>query len=278
MPRVGSHPAFAGIRRVPPSVNEPNPGYLPGSPERAALKTSLTAMAGAHADVPLFIGGREVRTGRTKPVVAPHGIMAIHTCRRSSVGKTMTSVALVAVFVAALPVTASAQVTAQVAPDIAPPWDEGIQPINQNNYWNAVACGKLGGNNPPCVFYDTGLCKNDDFILALHTPYKQVAYEVWGTVRQGKEPPTPSYSAAQRARVTIGVTPAKGSKNVIVAVVVKRGGKAVTPESRALDAPGGSFTFDFPAFAPTSDITIELVGKTRTVSCSVPKNILARFR
>ena len=193
-------------------------------------------------------------------------------------GKTMTATALIAVFVAALPVAASAQVMGQVAADIAPPWDEGIQPINQNNYWNAVACGKLGGDNPPCVFYDTGLCKNDDFILALHTPYKQVAYEVWGTVRQGKEPPTPSYSAAQRARVTIGVTPAKGSKSVIIAVVVKRDGKAVTPESRALDAPGGSFTFDFPAFAPTSDITIELVGKTRTVSCSVKKNILARFR
>ena len=193
-------------------------------------------------------------------------------------GKTQTAVVLIAVFVAALPVAASAQVTGLVAADIAPPWNEGIQPINQNNYWNAVACGKQGGNNPPCVFYDTGLCKNDDFVLALHTPYKQVAFEVWGTVRQGKEPPTPSYSAAQRARVTIGVTPVSGSKNVITSVVVKRGRKTVAPESRALDAPGGSFTFDFPAFAPTSDITIELVGKTRTVSCSVSKSILARFR
>ena len=64
--------AFAGIRRVPPPVNDTNLGYLPGSPERAALKTALASMAAEQADIPLFIGGREVRTGRTVPVVMPH--------------------------------------------------------------------------------------------------------------------------------------------------------------------------------------------------------------
>ena len=33
--------AFAGLRRVPEPVNDPNRGYLPGSPERAELKARL---------------------------------------------------------------------------------------------------------------------------------------------------------------------------------------------------------------------------------------------
>ena len=64
--------AIAGITRVPTPVNEPNLGYLPGSPERAALKDRLKAMAGERIDVPVVIGGREVRTGRTHQTVMPH--------------------------------------------------------------------------------------------------------------------------------------------------------------------------------------------------------------
>ena len=64
--------AFGGIRRVPHPVNEPNKTYAPGSPERAELKARLTAMAGERLDVPLVIGGKEVRTGRTAQAVMPH--------------------------------------------------------------------------------------------------------------------------------------------------------------------------------------------------------------
>jgi 1-pyrroline-5-carboxylate dehydrogenase len=64
--------AFAGIRRVPQPVNDPNRGYLPGSPERAELKARLQSMAGEKVDIPIVIGGREVRTGRTERAVMPH--------------------------------------------------------------------------------------------------------------------------------------------------------------------------------------------------------------
>jgi 1-pyrroline-5-carboxylate dehydrogenase len=57
---------------IPPPVNEPNLAYLPGSPERAALKATLARIAGERADIPLIIGGRDVRTGDTNPVVMPH--------------------------------------------------------------------------------------------------------------------------------------------------------------------------------------------------------------
>jgi 1-pyrroline-5-carboxylate dehydrogenase len=64
--------AFAGVRRVPSPVNEPNRSYAPGSPERADLKARLKTMAAEKVDIPLVIGGREIRTGRTARTVMPH--------------------------------------------------------------------------------------------------------------------------------------------------------------------------------------------------------------
>ena len=64
--------AFAGIRRVPQPVNDQNRSYAPGSPERAELKARLEKMAGEKVEIPLVIGGREIRTGRTEKTVMPH--------------------------------------------------------------------------------------------------------------------------------------------------------------------------------------------------------------
>ena len=65
-------PTFNGNRRVPAPVNEPVRSYAPGSPERAELKARLKAMAGERVDIPLVIGGKEVRTGKTAQTVMPH--------------------------------------------------------------------------------------------------------------------------------------------------------------------------------------------------------------
>src|SRR4051794_23309397 len=123
----------------------------------------------------------------------------------------------IAILVAAATIAAAplrAQIKAQL-PDgpMTPPWDKGIQPISRDSYWNAVECGKQGGARPACVFYDADLCKNDDFTLAMYTPYKSVAYEVWRVIRNGQPAPPPSYSEAQRTPVTLGGTAAPPSKN-----------------------------------------------------------------
>jgi 1-pyrroline-5-carboxylate dehydrogenase len=64
--------AFDGIPRVPSPTNDANLTYLPGSPERQALKAELARMASEPVDIPAVIGGQEVRSGRTEPVVMPH--------------------------------------------------------------------------------------------------------------------------------------------------------------------------------------------------------------
>ncbi len=172
----------------------------------------------------------------------------------------------------------SIAITAELPPAIAPPWSAGIQPINRDSYWNAIACGKQGGQRPLCVFYDAVLCANDDYTLAMFTPYKMVAYEVWRAVRAKQEPPTPSYAEAQRTRITVKLTPKPGTKNPLTGVAVKRGERTVKAESQALENGGGSFIFDFPAFAPASDLTLEMAGRTRTISCTIPRPVLAAMR
>jgi 1-pyrroline-5-carboxylate dehydrogenase len=64
--------SFAGNRRVPAPVNEPVKSYAPGSPERAELKARLKSMAAERIEIPLRIGGKDVRTGATAQAVMPH--------------------------------------------------------------------------------------------------------------------------------------------------------------------------------------------------------------
>src|SRR5689334_5652501 len=63
---------FNGHRRVPAPINEPIRSYAPGSPERASLKAKLKQMAGEKIDMPLIIGGKEVKTGDCGRAVMPH--------------------------------------------------------------------------------------------------------------------------------------------------------------------------------------------------------------
>lgn len=176
------------------------------------------------------------------------------------------------------PAVALAQIKAVARPGAAPPWDKGMIAINAESYYHAIECGKQGGEDSACVFWDTGLCRNDDFALAFYSAYKQVAYEVWAAVRKKKPAPQPSYQAAQRTRVTIGISPVPGSKNTLTDFVVKRGGKPVQPSVRTVSGGTGNLSYDYAAFAPTATVTLEMVGASRTVSCAIPPEVLRQFR
>jgi 1-pyrroline-5-carboxylate dehydrogenase len=67
-----SESGFSGTRRVPPPVNEPVKAYAPGSPEKAELKARLKSMAAERLDIPLVIGGKDVRSGDKAQAVMPH--------------------------------------------------------------------------------------------------------------------------------------------------------------------------------------------------------------
>src|SRR5690606_41358633 len=51
---------------------EPVLAYAMGSKERRLLQQALQAALADQADIPMFIGGKEVRTERTVPIRPPH--------------------------------------------------------------------------------------------------------------------------------------------------------------------------------------------------------------
>jgi 1-pyrroline-5-carboxylate dehydrogenase len=61
-----------GRPRIPAPRNEPVLSYAPGTPERAALKAKLAELSSREIEIPLVIGGREVRTGRLAEARVPH--------------------------------------------------------------------------------------------------------------------------------------------------------------------------------------------------------------
>ncbi len=61
-----------GNFRIPTPKNEPILNYAPGSPERAALEQALKQLKAAPVEVPLVIGGQEIKTDKKIPINAPH--------------------------------------------------------------------------------------------------------------------------------------------------------------------------------------------------------------
>ncbi len=61
-----------GFFKVPIPKNEPILSYAPGTPERDKLKEALDELRGQQTDIPMIIGGEEIRTERTVPVLPPH--------------------------------------------------------------------------------------------------------------------------------------------------------------------------------------------------------------
>jgi 1-pyrroline-5-carboxylate dehydrogenase len=61
-----------GIYHLPDVKNEPVKSYAPGSPERAALKNKLNELNRGGLDLPMIIGGKEIRTGNLHDIRPPH--------------------------------------------------------------------------------------------------------------------------------------------------------------------------------------------------------------
>ncbi|MFZ2148448.1 MAG: aldehyde dehydrogenase family protein, partial [Sedimentisphaerales bacterium] len=63
---------FNGIFHIPQPINEPCLQYAPGSPERAELSAKLKEMLNEQVEVPMIIGGEEVRNGKLADIRCPH--------------------------------------------------------------------------------------------------------------------------------------------------------------------------------------------------------------
>ncbi|EFK59485.1 L-glutamate gamma-semialdehyde dehydrogenase [Sphingobacterium spiritivorum] len=61
-----------GFFKVPVPVNEPVYTYAVGSNERKLLKAAIEEARSKHIDVPMFIGGKEIRTDKKNNITPPH--------------------------------------------------------------------------------------------------------------------------------------------------------------------------------------------------------------
>ncbi|WP_417874576.1 L-glutamate gamma-semialdehyde dehydrogenase [Xanthomarina gelatinilytica] len=61
-----------GFFNVPIAVNEPVKSYAPGSQEREAVLKAYKEMYNSQVDVPMYINGKDVKTGNTRTMSPPH--------------------------------------------------------------------------------------------------------------------------------------------------------------------------------------------------------------
>jgi 1-pyrroline-5-carboxylate dehydrogenase len=74
-----------GYFQYPLPVNEPVLNYAPGSKEKETLKSTLALLKSQTADIPMYIGGKEVRTNKKQAIHPPHE--TAHTLGHFHVGE-----------------------------------------------------------------------------------------------------------------------------------------------------------------------------------------------
>jgi 1-pyrroline-5-carboxylate dehydrogenase len=70
---------------VPRAENEVPRTYAPGTRDRKELKDEIQRVSSAEADIPMYIGGKEIRTGNTVRIAPPHDLT--HTLGHYHQGK-----------------------------------------------------------------------------------------------------------------------------------------------------------------------------------------------
>ena len=65
------------IARIPLPANEPVYSYAPGTEERALLKEAIKEVKSKQIEIPLIIGGEEIKTGNTVEIVEPHDTKSV---------------------------------------------------------------------------------------------------------------------------------------------------------------------------------------------------------
>ncbi|WP_177762994.1 L-glutamate gamma-semialdehyde dehydrogenase [Flavobacterium sp. I3-2] len=84
-----------GIFNVPKAYNEVVKSYAPGTSEREEVKKAFSALYNSTVDIPLYIGGEEVRTGNTKNLFPPfdhqHHLGVYHLADKSLVEKAIST-------------------------------------------------------------------------------------------------------------------------------------------------------------------------------------------
>jgi 1-pyrroline-5-carboxylate dehydrogenase len=173
------------IVNVPVPENEPVLAYAPGSDEKKALKAELKRQSGERIEIPLIIGGQEVRTGKTAENVCPHDhknvLATYHQAGPSEVKAAIRAAQKAKAQWAAMPWEHRASILLKAAELLAGPWRAKIN-----------AATMLGQSKTPFQSEIDAVCELIDFwrfnvsyyedILADQPPYSPTG--IWNMVEQ----------------------------------------------------------------------------------------------
>ena len=126
-----------GVVSVPPPKNEKVLSYAPGSAEKSSLKTRLGEMLETEIEIPLIIGGEEVRTGNLADAICPHAhghrLATYHQAGAEEVERAIAAAAAAWHEWSELPWEARASVLLKAAELLAGPWRDTINAATMLN-------------------------------------------------------------------------------------------------------------------------------------------------
>jgi len=125
------------IVNVPVPENEPVLNYAPGSPEKKALKAALKTLSAKSIEIPLIIGGEEVRTGNMGKCVVPHNhkkvLATYHKAGPAEVRAAINAAQKAKAEWAAMPWQQRASILLKAAELLAGPWRATINAATMLN-------------------------------------------------------------------------------------------------------------------------------------------------
>ncbi len=118
------------IVKVPAPTNETVLSYAPGSSERRSLKERLNSLKKEQVEIPAMIGGREVRTGETVDLMAPHDhgqkLAVAQLCGADEVAQAVDSALAARHEWARMPFSDRAAIFLKAADLLAGPWRDTL--------------------------------------------------------------------------------------------------------------------------------------------------------
>ena len=119
-----------GVFRVPQPSNEPVRGYAPGSQEKRSLKAKLAEMRASEIEIPLIIGGEEVRTGNLGTCIVPHAhghvLARYHKAGKAEVERAILAARAAHATWSRMPFIDRAAVLLRAAELLAGPWRDTV--------------------------------------------------------------------------------------------------------------------------------------------------------
>ncbi|NQT23802.1 L-glutamate gamma-semialdehyde dehydrogenase [candidate division KSB1 bacterium] len=122
---------------IPVPKNEPVLNYAPGSPERGAIKNQIQSMLKEEIEIPILIGGEEIKTGNMGDCICPHDhghvLGRYHKAGENEVEKAIAAALMARIEWASMSLEARASIFIKAAEMLSKSWRPILNAANMLN-------------------------------------------------------------------------------------------------------------------------------------------------